>query len=309
MATVTGLTAGRMLEIENASVVNGYINEVGHLILVTKGGTTIDAGPITTYLATEAAPGGIEIADATEAIAGTDTQRAITPFTLANVLATRSGYRPMGAPIFYTSSGTFVKSNYPGLRAIRVRGVGGGGGGGGAAAAGTGNHSAGAGGGSGGYAEKFILENQLAASETISIGAGGGGGSTGSGGTGGATSFGTHIAANGGNGGASFADTAVMIGAIGGAGGTPTAGQILIKGSPGNFGSGYATLAHGGVGGSSLFGAGGFGTYNGASGSSLTGAAGTLYGGGGGGAAVNQNGAAASGGAGAAGLVIVEVFF
>jgi microcystin-dependent protein len=44
MATVTGLTAERMLEIEAASVVDGTINGSGHLILTTHDGTNIDAG-------------------------------------------------------------------------------------------------------------------------------------------------------------------------------------------------------------------------------------------------------------------------
>lgn len=45
MATVTGMTAARMLGIENASVVDG--NVVGNnLILVTHGGTNIDAGNV-----------------------------------------------------------------------------------------------------------------------------------------------------------------------------------------------------------------------------------------------------------------------
>ena len=45
MATVTGLTAERMLAIENASVVDGEV--VGsNLILTTHGGTPIDAGPV-----------------------------------------------------------------------------------------------------------------------------------------------------------------------------------------------------------------------------------------------------------------------
>lgn len=45
MATITGLTAERMLEIENASVVSGRI-ENGHLILTKFDGTEIDAGPL-----------------------------------------------------------------------------------------------------------------------------------------------------------------------------------------------------------------------------------------------------------------------
>ena len=44
MATVTGLTAARMLGIEAASIVDGHIDGAGHLILTTQGGTEIDAG-------------------------------------------------------------------------------------------------------------------------------------------------------------------------------------------------------------------------------------------------------------------------
>lgn len=45
MATITGLTAARMQEIEDASVVAGAIIN-GHLILTKHDGTTIDAGPV-----------------------------------------------------------------------------------------------------------------------------------------------------------------------------------------------------------------------------------------------------------------------
>jgi microcystin-dependent protein len=45
MATITGLTAERMLEIEGSSVVEGEIVD-GHLILRTFSGTEIDAGPL-----------------------------------------------------------------------------------------------------------------------------------------------------------------------------------------------------------------------------------------------------------------------
>ncbi|QED11524.1 hypothetical protein PP914_gp034 [Arthrobacter phage Qui] len=308
MATITGLTSARMLEIENASVVNGYINELGHLILVTKAGTLIDAGPITTFLATEEAAGGVELATATETQAGTDTSRAVTPFGLATVLSTIQGYRPMGAGIIFTSSGTFTKANYPGLRAVRVRAVGGGGGGGGAPAATAGSHSAGGGGGGGGYAESFILESALSAVETVTVGAGGSGGVSGFGGTGGATSFGAHVSAQGGNGGNYFGDATLMVGAIGGGGGLATAGTIRTKGGSGQFGSGYATLAHGGVGGHSAMGGGGFGVYVPTTAGSTTGSTGGQYGGGGGGGAVNATGPAAPGGPGYQGIVIVEVF-
>lgn len=45
MATITGLTADRMLEIEGQSIVDGTIDGAGHLILTKFDGTTIDAGP------------------------------------------------------------------------------------------------------------------------------------------------------------------------------------------------------------------------------------------------------------------------
>jgi microcystin-dependent protein len=45
MATITGLTAERMLEIEGQSVVEGEIVN-GHLILTKFDGTTVDAGPL-----------------------------------------------------------------------------------------------------------------------------------------------------------------------------------------------------------------------------------------------------------------------
>lgn len=46
MATVTGLTAERMMEIEGASVVSGEIDGANHLILTRFDGTTIDAGEL-----------------------------------------------------------------------------------------------------------------------------------------------------------------------------------------------------------------------------------------------------------------------
>lgn len=44
MATVTGLTAVRMLEIESNSVVDGFIDGAGNLVLQTHGGDVIAAG-------------------------------------------------------------------------------------------------------------------------------------------------------------------------------------------------------------------------------------------------------------------------
>lgn len=46
MATVTGFTAARMLDIENKTVVSGSVDGTGHLILLHKDGTTVDAGVV-----------------------------------------------------------------------------------------------------------------------------------------------------------------------------------------------------------------------------------------------------------------------
>jgi len=46
MATITGLTAERMLEIEGESVVDGQIDVDGNLILSRYDGSTINAGPV-----------------------------------------------------------------------------------------------------------------------------------------------------------------------------------------------------------------------------------------------------------------------
>lgn len=46
MATVTGLTAARMLDIEAKSVVSGLVDVNGNLLLSTRGGEEIDAGHV-----------------------------------------------------------------------------------------------------------------------------------------------------------------------------------------------------------------------------------------------------------------------
>jgi microcystin-dependent protein len=46
MATVTGLTAEKMLEIEGNSIVEGEIRPDGHLWLIQRDGDPIDAGPV-----------------------------------------------------------------------------------------------------------------------------------------------------------------------------------------------------------------------------------------------------------------------
>lgn len=80
MATVTGMTAEAMIDIRDASVVNGDIDEFGHLILIQYDGTNIDAGSIRGSFdaATETDAGIVELATTVEAAAGVDTTRAIT---------------------------------------------------------------------------------------------------------------------------------------------------------------------------------------------------------------------------------------
>ena len=46
MAEVTGFTAARMLEIENSTIIGGYINNDDNLLLYTRDGRTINAGHI-----------------------------------------------------------------------------------------------------------------------------------------------------------------------------------------------------------------------------------------------------------------------
>lgn len=209
----------------------------------------------------------------------------------------------------YTSSGTFTKSDYPGLKAMRVRVQAPGGAGGGSAASSGARNSKGGGGGGGGYAERFITDiDSLDAIINVTIGVPGAGTPGAGGGTGGTTSFGSLCVATGGSGGSTVVLTSVAIGAQGGAGGIGTVGDILIGGGAGSNGFGSGARGMGGTGGSSVLGGGGSGQNAGSDPQSLRGAAGRAYGGGGGGAVSTGSGAAAAGGAGGAGIVIVELY-
>lgn len=89
MATVTGLTAARMLEIEDASIISGEINGSGHLILTTHGGDEIDAGYVIDSVpdASETVKGIVELATQAEAAAGSSADRAVTPASLAPIFS------------------------------------------------------------------------------------------------------------------------------------------------------------------------------------------------------------------------------
>lgn len=87
MATVTGLTAARMIEIEAASVVSGTINASGHLILTKHDGATIDAGYALVAVpdASDTQKGVVELATDAETASGSNSTLAVTPKSLASV--------------------------------------------------------------------------------------------------------------------------------------------------------------------------------------------------------------------------------
>jgi hypothetical protein len=190
--------------------------------------------------------------------------------------------------VYFTSSGTFSKATYPWLRAIRVKCQGGGGAGG----ALTNNTSGGGGGAGGTYAESFITDIAgLAASVTVTVGAGGSGVTSAAGNSGASSSFGALV--SGGGGGGSFAD-----------GGVPTGGtgDVVHVGSGGDGGA--PGVVKPGSGGSSHLGGGAWSWSQFAQ--NQNGIAGFVYGGGGSGAV--RSSAAVTGGAGANGIVIVELY-
>lgn len=252
--------------------------------------------------------GIVELATDAEVTTGTDTARAVTPAGLVTGLARSGGMRYVQT-VTFTASGTFTKADYPWLRGVRVRVQAAGGAGGGAPSNPANQHSSGGGGGGGGYAEKFLQASALAASETVTIGAAGAPGAAGAGGGNAAnSSFGNHAVATGGLGGGIAATSGLMIGALGGNGGEGTTGDLLVDGQSGGMGSGYATLGHGGLGGSAVLGGGGRGAYTGAGSGTAQGAPGGQYGGGGGGSSSNSGGAAIAGSAGGPGIILVDLY-
>lgn len=236
----------------------------------------------------------ISVADYVE-LAQVTVPASATSITDSDITDLRVVRRPVEL-VKFTASGSFTKANYPGLRSVRARVVGGGGGSGGANVA----NESGGGGGGGGYAETVIDAADLAASETVTIGAGGTAGSSsgGNGGSGGATSFGSHAAASGGGGGDGTGGNRQ-----GGDPGAGTAGTVQISGQAGTGGSTGGSGGPGGTGGSSLLGGGGVGS--GFSGGGAAGTAGGNYGGGAGGARGTSN----AGAAGAGGVVLLDLYY
>lgn len=144
MATVTGLTAERMLEIENATVVSGAIDVSGHLILTTHGGDNIDAGNalVAVDSATTTAEGVVELATEAETATGTDDVRAVTPAGLKPLLDAKqaadsdltaiAGLSPSNDDVIQRKSGAWTNRSMAQLGAdLLATGLFSGGGGGG----------------------------------------------------------------------------------------------------------------------------------------------------------------------------------
>jgi hypothetical protein len=234
------------------------------------------------------------------------------------VLGKGGGAGSVGPGIGYVWGGTirfptpgsfsFRPADYPGLTAIEVELVAGGGAGGGAPASTAGNVSAGGGGGGGGYSRKFILLAELAATETVIVGANGVGVSGGDGTAGGSSSFGSHLDASGGGGGVSVAAAAT------------TAARTMLAGAGGGLGHNGHINGRGGRGGDffqttggSLGGTpwGGFSYFGAGANHSLetNGSNADTPGGGGGGMRNNGAVGAKIGGAGGPGLVLVRLYY
>jgi hypothetical protein len=208
--------------------------------------------------------------------------------------------------LYFTSSGTFTKADYPWLRAVKVKCQGGGGGGGNAAITDGTQGSAGSGGGGGAYAESFITNIAgLDSSITVTSGAGGASASNGN-----ASSFGTAVSANGGVAGATRGASAASFGAAGGAGSDTGTGNIIHSGGSGGAAYGTGQLVNSGHGGDSFLGGGAaMPTAVVTSNQQRAGLGGRIYGGGGSGAINSSNSASATaGGAGANGVVILELY-
>ncbi len=243
---------------------------------------------------------------ATIAVAAT-----VTTIVDANITDNRVLHNPHYDLVKFTSTGAFVKADYPWAKAVRVRAQAGGGGGGGTEATGSGEQAAGGGGGAGGYSEKRILISALSSSETVTVGAAGAGAASGNnaGGNGGNSSFGSHAQGSTGTGGSgAAANTPANMFASPGQGGGASGGDVNIPGGWGTTGVPMVNAVGrivSSIGGDSQLGRGGFESY--ASGV-LNGDAGTGFGSGGAGACADQSEAAGAGGAGTAGIVIVEIF-
>lgn len=209
--------------------------------------------------------------------------------------------------IVYTAGGNFTKGSFSGIRGVMVKSQGAGGGSGGVAATSAQAAVSGAGGG-GGYCEEWIPAASLAASETVTVGAGGSAGASGAnaGGNGGASSFGSFHSAGGGGAGSGGAANTTAASTSGGAGGTATGGDFNCKGGDGANGLRWsASIIAPAQGGDSVMAGVKRPSSSVAVGGGLGGYA---FGGGAAGAFGVGTQSAQAGAAGADGIVIVDVY-
>lgn len=218
----------------------------------------------------------------------------------------------LGAPIRFTSSGTYTPT--AGAKTAYIYMVGGGGGGGGVNVSAIDGTAAAAGGQSGAYLELYATVNE-GTQYTVTVGVGGtaglGAAVPTAGGPGGATTVTGIASCPGGAGGAQaiVTNTTPVIGNIITSTVMPTitSGTVICSlpadgGIPSeNLGASISRV-RGGRGGSNRLGIGGNGGFQG------VGLNGVGYGSGGGGAASVPSGVVASGGVGAGGIVIIEEY-
>jgi len=212
----------------------------------------------------------------------------------------------------FTSGTAATYTPTVGTRAIFVTILGGGGGGGGVDGQGVGTSACAGGGGAGARVE--LLITSVAATYTYTIGDGGNGGAAGAntGSTGGTTTFtgtGVSLSAAGGAGGQGRLGSSGGATANGGSGGVGTGGELNIRGQQGFAGmvkDGNSVAQ--GTGGSSVYGAGGIGTFVSGSSGGGPGTDASGFGSGGGGAGSTGLSANDAGGDGSDGLIIVEEF-
>lgn len=90
MATISGLTAAKALELAGLTIVAAEFNGSNELVLTKENGAQINVGSVPGAIpdASETTKGKIEIATVAETEALTDTTRAVTPASMANIINT-----------------------------------------------------------------------------------------------------------------------------------------------------------------------------------------------------------------------------